>query len=397
MDILDEVLRAYTVGEGQTNVTDVLLGVSFMVVNATGIVYSGSSGRQGFDVDSPLYTVDTMPWLASMTKLLTITCVLQLVERGLISLFEDLRIRVPELGGLQILNGFDEDGAPQLENNTRPVTLRHLLTHTSGFAYDITDPDLIRFQEVTNRTVHAQTWSIEGFTSPLKFEPGSGWIYGIGIDWAGYVLETVTNRTIADYMQEHILDPLEMDSTTFDPDNFEGYAARDPEIATGSETNIYDLVPGVSIVPESHPMDSGGAGLFGSTADYAKLLSATLRGDLLEPYTQELLFRPQLTPVENEAFIDALSHREWEAWVPEMYPYGIPMGQSMAGVVNLEDSPGRRREGSLMWSGATNGRWWIDRATGIAAVMTTELQPHPHPGALELFRHLEALVYRHLV
>ena len=65
-----------------------------------------------------------MPWLASITKIITVTCLLQLVERGLVSLFEDLRIRVPELGGLQILRGFNEDGTAQLENNTEPITLR---------------------------------------------------------------------------------------------------------------------------------------------------------------------------------------------------------------------------------------------------------------------------------
>lgn len=67
-----------------------------------------------------------MPWLASITKIITVTCLLQLVERGLVSLFEDLRIRVPELGGLQILRGFNEDGTAQLENNTEPITLRYV-------------------------------------------------------------------------------------------------------------------------------------------------------------------------------------------------------------------------------------------------------------------------------
>jgi CubicO group peptidase (beta-lactamase class C family) len=274
---------------------------------------------------------------------------------------------------------------------------RNLLTHTSGFAYDVTDPDLTRWAESINRTENAQTWSVEGFTVPLKFAPGTGWIYGIGIDWAGYVLETITNQTLASYCQEHIFDPLGMNSTTFDPDNFEGFETRSADFAVGSDSNVYDLVPGTSIVPESHVMDSGGAGLFGSTADFAKFLSATLRGDLLQPYTHELLFKSQLTPIEIEALNEALSHREWDYWVPEMYPYGIPLDHSLGGVINLQDSPGRRRRGSLMWSGATNGRWWIDRETGIAAVMTTELQPYPHPGALELFRHLEALVYEHLV
>jgi CubicO group peptidase (beta-lactamase class C family) len=241
------------------------------------------------------------------------------------------------------------------------------------------------------------TWSLHAFTTPLKFPPGTGWVYGTSLDWAGHLIWVIACQNLSSFMQENIFDPLGMTSTRFDPSSITDYASRKVDWAVGSDTNVNHLKLGTTIVPDSHEMDSGGAGLFSTTSDYAKFLAALLRGEILQPSSYELMFSPQLTPTEKEAYKQALAGDMWDYFVPELYPPGAPLDHGLSGVLNLEDSPDRRKKGSLMWSGASNGRWWIDRESGIAAVMTTQVQPFNHPLAVKLFRDLELAVYRELV
>jgi CubicO group peptidase (beta-lactamase class C family) len=347
-----------------------------------------------------------------MTKLITATCLLQLVERGLVTLSEDLRPRVPQLAALQILKGFNDNDEPILEDNTKPITLRyvclssglqdiltdvrscsHLLTHTSGLLYDLQDADLLKWSAFVNRTDNAMTWSLEGFTTPLKFAPGEGWAYGTSLDWAGFFLETITEQTLAEYMKENIFEPLDMKSTAFNVSSIPNIQDRLADWPKPSSCDESLLVPGTPPYPDEFTFYSGGAGLFSTTSDYSKFLTALLQGRLLKDSTRDLMFTPQLTETEHNALADATAGELWNFYVPEIDPRNAPIDHGLSGVINLEDSPGKRRKGSMMWSGMTNPRWWIDRETGIAAVMTTQVEPFNHPLAIQLWRDLEKAIY----
>ncbi|KEY75197.1 hypothetical protein S7711_01637 [Stachybotrys chartarum IBT 7711] len=402
MASLDQLLTAYTVGANDTSVYGALLGVGFQVYNETGLVYSGQAGRQGFDLASPAYdSFDSVQWIASMTKLITATLLLQLIDRGLVTLFEDLRQRIPYFQSLQILRGYAEDGSAILEDNTAPLSLRNLLTHTSGFPYDFQDPNIIRWQQVNNRTEDSGSWTIEGYTTPLVFNPSQGWRYGTSLDWAGIVLEAITNQTLAEYAQEHIFDPLGMTSTSFENDagNIPNIAERQVDWAEADPTDSMRLMLSTNstVVPSNPEIASGGSGLSSTTADYGKFLQATLRGDLVSHKLSKAMFKPQLNAVERGTLQALASGPRWYVLAPEIFPAGAPLDWGLSGLINLQDSPGRRRAGSLSWSGLTNGRWWIDRTSGIAAVMTTQILPPNYPLAIELFTALEEAVYRDLV
>ncbi|OIW25732.1 beta-lactamase [Coniochaeta ligniaria NRRL 30616] len=401
MSRLDGILHSHVAQGADT--TDKLLGATFAVLDKHGqTIYQGSSGRADFPLDAAPYGPDTPTLIMSLTKLITATCVLQLVERGLVTLDQDVRPIVPDLAKLQLLQGFTEEGAPLLAENTKPITLRNLLTHTSGLAYDLGVPDLIAWSKSVSRTANAMTWSIDGFSTPFIFPPGEGWMYGSSLDWAGQVLEQVTGQKLGTYMEENIFAPLGMGSTTFWPHGradlggrLAGTAFR-PVNAEGGEP----LIPVPNPAPVEHEIESGGAGLYSTLGDYTKFIAAVLRGDktlFQHDATRELLFTPQLDAIQREAMGQVVDAAR-TTFAPE-FPAGTPVDWAFGGMVNTADVPGRRRKGSVMWSGFANAHWWIDREAGVAGVLfvTVLRDPPGDPVAIRLYGELERAVYEEFV
>ena len=188
-------------------------GVVALAADTTGTIYEGAYGTREAGTDRAM-TLDTVFWIASMTKAVTSVAAMQQVEQGKLNLDEPISRVLPELASPQVLEGFAEDGTPRLRPATRPITLRHLLTHTAGFCYDIWNADLLRYAQHTNLPGIIECKSIS-LTAPLLFEPGERWDYGINIDWAGKAVEAVTDLTLSAYMRQHIFDPLGMNDTCF--------------------------------------------------------------------------------------------------------------------------------------------------------------------------------------
>src|SRR5499427_277023 len=184
-------------------------GVVAVAAGPDGVVYEGAFGRREAG-GGPGMTLDTVFWIASMSKAVTTVAAMQQVERGAVSLDEPL----PELEGAQVLEGFDEAGAPRVRPPRRPITLRHLLTHTAGFTYDIWNADMGRYM-----AHHGIPGIIEcrnvTLNTPLVADPGERWEYGISIDWAGKVVERLSGQSLEDYLREHVFGPLGMRDTAF--------------------------------------------------------------------------------------------------------------------------------------------------------------------------------------
>lgn len=291
-----------------------------------------------------------------MTKLLTATCLLQLVERGQISLEEDLGLRLPFLSKVQILCGFDENDQPILEENHRPITLWHLLTHTSGLTYDTLSEPLMKWRKAVRQDKTNMTWTEEGFSTPLLFEPGTQWLYGTGIDWAGQVLENVTGQTLQEYATTNVFQLLGMHDTTFRPKLLVGQAEREARSASFAfRSKDGTLEAGPSPLADEHPLESGGSGLFTTPRDYAKLLQGVMQGKLLGRKGMDILFKAQLGPELQKDMMAKVASMS-EGIAPE-YPIGMPANFAFGGMLNLEDIPGKRKAGSVMWSGAANSHW----------------------------------------
>ena len=230
-----------------------------------------------------------------------------------------------------------------------------LLSHSSGFGYDVFDPNLTRWRAATKSNLNFTSYTMESLKIPLIFQPGESWTYGVGVDYAGLVVQKVTGVPLEQYMQENIFAPLGMNSTTFRIAEHPELHPRRAEISARSEPRAA-LTPSAAFKPDTIEFDYGGVGLYSTAADYAKLLGALVDtgNGILTANSVRILCVPQLQdPKHLEAqFYGFMQY----IFCPE-YPKGLKVNYALGGAVNLEDIPERRRAGSIMWSGATNPRW----------------------------------------
>ncbi len=188
-------------------------GVIAMAANSDGIIYQGASGVRDVASNTGM-TVDTIVRIASMTKAVTSVAIMQLVEQGKIELDQPVSVYMPELTQVRVLEGFDADNMPILRAAKSPVTIRQLLTHTSGYVYDIWNENAARYA-TTGRGANTSDGRPDFTDVPLAFDPGSKWEYGISTDILGVLVEVVSGQSLDDYFREHIFAPLNMPDTYF--------------------------------------------------------------------------------------------------------------------------------------------------------------------------------------
>ncbi|PSN69486.1 beta-lactamase/transpeptidase-like protein [Corynespora cassiicola Philippines] len=396
MDKLDQILQKYVALGDDTKHR--ILGVAFIVTdkntNRKDVLYKGEAGRVGRAVDSADFTISSHGWIASMSKIVTTVAVMQIVEKGLIGLDEDTRHLIPELHGVKILRGDGNNGDAVLQENTDPITIRQLLSHTSGMSYDAIDPDIQKWSQSTGRTASTLDQTREGWNTPLRFQPGESWLYGSGIDWAGQILEVLTGQTLGDYMSKNIFTPLNMTDTTFRRQKM-GQSLKDRVIECCYRNADGALTSGPFPVSENPPLDSGGSGLFSTAQDYIKFLRALLaagegQSELLCKNTVDEMFRPQLNERQSEVL---------KALLRGALPFSgdIEVNHGLSGAINIVDADGKRRKGSMTWGGMSNPHWWVDRESGIAAVLLVNLLPTGDQTVMRLYDELEKTVYANLL
>lgn len=378
---VDEALRAAT-DRGDVP------GVVAMAATRDDPVYQGAFGRRALP-DGAAMTADTVFWIASMTKAVTSTAAMQLVEQGKLSLDRSIAEVLPELAALQVLEGFDAGGEPKLRPARRPITLRHLITHTAGFVYDIWNADMLRYRE--GRGI-PDVFSCKNaaLMLPLAFDPGERWEYGINIDWIGKAVERVSGEKLGDYFAEHLFGPIGMRDTGFKltPER------RNRLVGMHSRGSDGALAPMEFELPQEPEFEMGGGGLYGTAADYLAFASIFLNQgraggrQVLQPETVRLMAEnamgelnvrplPAAPPYSNEA---------------EFFP-GMVKKWGLGFMISTEAVPDGRGPGSLAWAGLGNTYFWIDPAKGIAGVILMQLIPFADPKALALLDGFEKGLY----
>lgn len=366
-------------------------GVVAAVGDRSAVLYTGGFGLRGLDRPDPM-TPDTVAWVASMTKAVTTVALLQLVERGRVELDAPAGRYCPEIGKVQVLADFDADGQPVLRPPKRPVTVRDLLTHTSGYAYDFASGAIRKFMKATGLPA-TNTGLKASLAAPLIADPGEAFIYGIGTDWAGQVVEAVTGRTLEQVFGDEVFGPLGMTDTMFrlGPDQH----ARRATVHGVREDGSY--VPTAMVVVQEPEFASGGGGLYSTAGDYLTFTRMLLNGGALGS-----------TRILSEASVAALGADQIpHMTIPAMglmSPMGLrsvdffdgrPTGWTLAFQINREATAEGRAPGSLFWGGFANTFYWIDPASGLAGVFITQVVPFFDPRAVKLFKAFEREVYGH--
>jgi methyl acetate hydrolase len=364
-------------------------GVVAMAATREGPVYQGAFGKRALP-DGAAMTVDTVFWIASMTKAITSAAAMRLVEQGKLSLDWPIAEVLPELAAPQVLEGFDAAGEPILRPARRPITLRHLLTHTAGFVYDIWNPEMGRYMEKTGvpGIISCQNAAL---MLPLVFDPGDRWDYGINIDWVGKAVERASGQPLGDFFAQHIFGPVGMNDTGFSwtPDR----RARLVGMHARGEDGALSPIP--FELPQEPEFQMGGGGLYGTATDYLAFERIFLNEgrangrQVLRPETVELISRNA---------IGALDVTLLETSVPgysnnaEFFP-GMAKKWGLGFMISTEAVPGGRSAGSLAWAGLGNTYYWIDPAKGVAGVILMQLIPFADPKALALLDSFERAVY----
>ncbi len=346
-----------------------------MVASGNKILYQGAFGTR--DASGVPVKTDSIFAIHSMTKAITTAAALQLVEQGKVQLDEPVAKVLPKLAKLEVLRGFDNAGKPMLSAAKTQVTLKHLLTHTSGFCYDTWDGEMFRY------TGGQPTSEVP----PLMFEPGTRWQYGQGIDWAGRLVETLSGMSLEDYFQAKILKPLGMIDTSYIVP-----AGKFERLVTGYHRQENGpLIPNERKWPSPPRSFGGGGGLYSTAADYVRFMQMILNQGqgILKPQTVEDMRTNQiggLTAGKMKSFKPSISSDvDIQPGHTEKWGLGF--------LINTTAYSGGRAVGSLAWAGLENTFYWIDPKNALCAVLLMRFLPFVDRQAVGLLDDFEKAVY----
>lgn len=362
-------------------------GVVAAVAIGDRVVFSHAVGKASDTAAKPI-SDDAIFRIASMTKTVTSVALMQLVERGKVKLDEPASTYVPELATVQVLDGFDENGKPKLRPPKSAITVRQLLTHTSGFAYEFLDAKLARY--VASGGMPSMMGGGESFLhAPLMFDPGTGWEYGISIDWAGKIVEKVSGRSLEDYFQENIFKPLGMSDSFFNvPPEKQARVVtvhqRNPDGTLTEQPNQFKAVT----------FFSGGGGLYSTAADYLKFTRMLLKegklgnARVLQPQTVATMRRNQIGDLQLVELKSQIPQLATNLTLPgQLDKFGFGFAISTKGI------PDGRAAGSIAWAGIFNTFYWIDPQRKTTAVLMMQTLPFLDQATRNVLVDFERAVY----
>ena len=379
---LDAVLQGVVSGSPRVP------GVVAMVTDREGDVYEGAAGERVIG-GAPM-TTDTVFAIFSTTKAITGTAILQLAEAGRLDLDAPASRYAPDIGTLQVIEGFDAAGEPKLRAPRRPVTTRMLMLHTAGLGYDFFNATYNRLAQEKGQP-SVITASKAALMTPLLFDPGERWEYGSNIDWCGQVVEGITGRRLCVVLQRGVFAPLGMTDPTFALNDrlrarLAGMHARN---ADGS------LTPMAFELPSPPEVDMGGHGLYGTVGDYMKFIRMWLNdgrgphGQVLKPETVRMAEKNQLGDLKVTMLPGVIPSLSNDA---EFFP-GLSKSWGLTFMVNDDTAPTGRPAGALGWAGLANLFYWIDRRNGLGGYWATQILPFGDPASFGGYVAFESACY----
>ena len=358
-------------------------GVVVAVVNKDGSLYNEAFGKSRTLTNTPAMK-DTIFNMASMTKPVTSVAIMMLVDEGKLTLDDEVAKYVPKWKDPLVIAKFNEaDSSFETRPAKRAITIRHLLTHTSGIGYGFSSPMLTKIMQKTGKTE---------LDSPLLFDPGESWAYGASTRVLGHVVEAISGQKIDAFLESRILGPLGMRDTSYlmPPTKYSRVVAVNRRGADG--TFVEQPVP--ATIPAQV---QGDGGLYGTASDYGLFLRMLLnRGKLgntrilseksaktmLESHTGTVVVQPQ------ESANQALSRNFPLGALKDRWGLGFQLA--------AEKQSNRRTPGSGTWAGIFNTHFFIDpsREIGVAVMMQT--LPFYDEASMKVYAGVEEAVYKNL-
>lgn len=379
---IDQILR-------QKSDAKEIPGVVAVAASGSDIIYQGAFGKRDLSKDDPM-TLDSVFWIASMTKAVTTAGAMQLVEQGKLSLDEPIGKVLPDLASPQVLEGFDAKGEPKLRAAKRPITLRQLMTHTAGFCYELWNSDKAAYLEKTG-TPGITTCQNAALKTPLASDPGTRWEYGTNIDFVGKAVEAASGKRLDAYLRDHLFAPLGMSDTAFKiTDDMRrrlvGMHVR------GEDGQLAPIPFELEQNPEFH---MGGGGLYSTAGDYLKFCQMILNRGKGNGHQ---LLKAETVATMGQNHIGELTVTRMTTAAPmytntvDLYPDQVKKW-GLSFLINTAKTAEGRSAGSLAWAGLANTYYWIDPTRNVCGVILMQLLPFADAKCLEAFAGFERGVY----
>jgi CubicO group peptidase (beta-lactamase class C family) len=358
-------------------------GVVVAVVDRNGVLYHEAFGKSRTTGNMAM-AKDTIFNMASMTKPITSIAIMMLVEEGKLKLDDDVATFVPKWKNPLVISKFNEaDATYETRPAKRPITIRHLLTHTSGIGYGFSSPTLTKIMARTKQTE---------LDLPLLFDPGESWAYGASTRVLGHVVEAISGQRIDAFLQSRILGPLGMNDTSYLVPT-----AKYPRVvavnARGADGKFVERP-----MPETLPATvQGDGGLYGTASDYGLFLRMLLnRGTL----NGKRILRDQSVKTIFENHMGNVVVNE-QASANQTLSRNFPVGAGkdrwgLGFQLAADKQPNRRTPGSGTWAGIFNTHFFIDPGREIGVIVMMQTLPFYDEASMKVYSGVEEAVYKNL-
>ena len=358
-------------------------GVAVAVVNKDGLLYNAAAGNSRTLTHTPM-AKDAIFNMASMTKPITSVAIMMLVDEGKLKLDDEVAKYLPKWKDPVVISKFHEaDASYETRPAKRPITIRHLLTHTSGLGYGFSHPMLTRIMEKTKKGE---------LDLPLLFDPGDNWAYGPSTRVLGQVVEAISGQKIDAFLESKILLPLGMHDTFYLVPTTK--YARVVAINRRGNDGKFTELPVPATIPATV---QGDGGLYGTPSDYGlflrmllnrgtlngkRILSVKSARTMLVSHTGNVVVKPQ------QSADQALSRN---------FPFGAGRDRWGLGFqIAATRQPNRRSPGSGTWAGIFNTHFFIDPTKEIGVVVMMQTLPFYDEPSMKVYAAVEEAVYRNL-